>query len=371
MLAFVGRSPRGERAGTTVARSVTLFCLSCLFAACAPSEAEVDGREGEAEVELSEDTRALTSGVDASYADTRYPFVLVGGAFAFDQALFVDYWFGIAERMRAAGADVYVTDLSSAQSNEVRCEELFGDVERILALTGAPKINLIAHSQGAIAARYVAGVWPEVVASVTSVHGMNQGTHVSEELRAAFPEHGFIYPWANLAASILFQGLELFSSFGRDGDYDSPSRLFTPQTLTQLSKAADRKNYPAFNARFPLGMPRNDCMKVDDGRSGDRGFQGREVDGGIYFYSWMGNEAFTGALDPLDQVLIRFFSFFMPSDYAWDGLVPQCGSNLGKVIRNDYPLNHGDAINQVLGNAPLDVPSLYVKHANFLKQKGL
>ena len=313
----------------------------------------------------------LTNAQDATYADTRYPIVLVGGAFAFDRAMFVDYWFGISERLREAGADVYVTDLSSGQSNEVRCEELFEDVERILALTGAPKLNLIAHSQGAPAARYVAGVWPEVVASVTSVHGMNQGTHVSEKLTEAFPEHGFIYPLANLAASMLLQGLELFSSLQKDGDYDSPNRVLTAQSLTAMAKAADRKNYPAFNARVPAGMPRQDCMKVDDGISGDHGFQGAEVENGIRFYSWMGNEAFTGVLDPLDQVLIRFFSFFMPRDYAWDGLVPQCGANLGKVIRNDYPLNHGDAINQVLGNVPVDVPSLFTKHANFLMRQGL
>jgi triacylglycerol lipase len=346
---------------------MTLFCL---LAACEPSE-QTDQQEDDSE-ELAHEVSSLSTSVDGRYADTRYPIVLVGGAFAFDRALFVDYWFGIAERLRAAGADVYVTDLSSAQSNEVRCEELFEDVERILTLTGAPKINLIAHSQGAIAARYVAGVWPEVVASVTSVHGMNQGTHVAEKLMATFPDKGVVFSLANIAASALFQSLEMFSALESDGGYDSGAlRALTPQSLAVLSKAADRKNYPAFNARFPLGMPKNDCMKVNDGLSGDRGYQGQEVENGIRFYSWMGNQAITETLDPLDQVLIRFFSFFMPSDFVWDGVVPQCGANLGKVIRNDYPLNHGDAINQVLGNAPLDVPSLYVKHANFLMQKGL
>jgi triacylglycerol lipase len=347
---------------------MAVVIFSCVFgSAClAP-----DQPGGEPEPELAEQVSELTNTQDASYADTRYPIVLVGGAFAFDRALFVDYWFGIAERLRGSGAEVYVTDLSSAQSNEVRCEELYEDVERILALTGAPKINLIAHSQGVIAARYVAGVWPEVVASVTSVHGMNQGTHVAERLMEAFPEHGFIFPLANIAASLLFQGLELFSSLQKDGDYDSPSRMLTAQSLTRLSKAADRKNYPAFNARFPAGMPRVDCMKFDDGLHGDGGFQGAESENGIRFYSWMGDEAFTELADPMDQVLIRFFSFFMPRDYVWDGLVPQCGAALGKVIRNDYPLNHADAINQVLATTPFDVPSLYAKHANFLMQQGL
>jgi triacylglycerol lipase len=344
--------------------------MALLFAGCAPLGPDAELEDG-LEEELVEGEQALSATPTDDYARTRYPIVLVGGAFAFDRVLLADYWFGISEALREAGARVYVTDLSSAQSNEVRCEELFEDVERILALTGAEKINIVAHSQGAIAARYVAGVWPEVVASVTSVHGMNQGTHVAEELMEAFPERGFVYPMANFAASLLFSGLELFSSWANDGDYGSPSRVLTAQTLTQLSKAADRKNYAAFNALFPAGMPRQDCMKVHDGVRGDQGFQGRELENGIRFYSWMGTAVYTTSFDPLDQVIIRFLSFFMAREFAWDGMVPQCGANLGKVIRNDYPLNHGDAINQVFGSTPVDVPTLYLKHANLLANQGL
>jgi triacylglycerol lipase len=355
---FACRSPRG---GLSVLSCIVVACFA--LSGCGSKELEADEDEPTAQ-----STYALES---TDYARTRYPIILVGGAFAFDQAMFVDYWYGISDRLRSNGAAVYVTALSSAQSNELRNEELLADVQRVLAITGAAKVNIIAHSQGVISARYVAGIMPEAVASVTSAHGMNQGTHVSEKLTSAFPEHGVPFFLANLASSVLFTGLELFATFQKDGDYDSPSHVLTPQTLTKLAQAADRKNYPAFNAYFPAGMPRRDCMQVSDGVRGDQGFQGAEVENGIHFYSWTGTDAFTSLIDPLDQGLFRFFWFFMPGDYVWDGLVPQCGANLGKVIRNDYPLNHGDAINQLLGTTPLDVPSIYVKHANFLKNQGL
>ena len=48
--------------------------------------------------------------------------------------------------------------------------------------------------------------------------------------------------------------------------------------------------------------------------------------------------------------------------------------NILQSIRRlfDWIYNLGfDAINHLLGDAPLDVPSIYVKHANFLKNAGL
>jgi triacylglycerol lipase len=95
----------------------------------------------------------------ADYAKTRYPIVMVPGAFAFDNVLgVVDYWYGITDELRRQGAEVYVTNLSSSASNIRRGEELLEDIRKIRALTGASRVNLIAHSQGGPAARYVASL---------------------------------------------------------------------------------------------------------------------------------------------------------------------------------------------------------------------
>ncbi|VEB43459.1 Lactonizing lipase precursor [Chromobacterium violaceum] len=67
-----------------------------------------------------------------------------------------------------------MAEVSATGSNETRGEQLLQQVRRILAITGAQKVNLIGHSQGAPTARYVAGVRPDLVASVTTVGGVNK-----------------------------------------------------------------------------------------------------------------------------------------------------------------------------------------------------
>ena len=59
--------------------------------------------------------------------------------------------------------------------------------------------------------------------------------------------------------------------------------------------------------------------------------------------------------------------------FATDGLVPVCAAHWGKVVRDDFPWNHLDEVNQVLGlrGSGPDPVAFYVSQANRLKGKGL
>ena len=94
-------------------------------------------------------------GKDKSYADTRYPIVLVGGIIAFDEIAGLDYFYGIADDMRDYGADVYESNVSAMQSNEFRGEELITQIENYLAVTGAvrPHAPTIEAARGRIRRR--------------------------------------------------------------------------------------------------------------------------------------------------------------------------------------------------------------------------
>jgi len=117
------------------------------------------------------------------YTQTRYPIVRVHGLFGFDSAAGVDYWYRIPEELRQGGAEGYVTQGSAAEDTEVRGEQRARQVEDILATTGAGKVNLIGHSHGGPTARYVASVYPQMVASVSSVGGVNWGARMADVLQ--------------------------------------------------------------------------------------------------------------------------------------------------------------------------------------------
>ena len=59
---------------------------------------------------------------------------------------------------------------------------------------------------------------------------------------------------------------------------------------------------------------------------------------------------------------------------ANDGLVERCSSRWGVVLRDDYPWNHMDQVNQTFGMRGWGTPdpvAFYRSHANRLKLLGL
>lgn len=321
---------------------------------------------------------------EPTFAKTKYPIVMVGGAFAFDSAMGIDYWYGITDALREQGAEVYVTNLSSAELNEVRGEELVYDIEQILALTGAEKVNLIAHSQGALASRFAANDErvSDSIASVSTSHGMNKGTHFSEGFRGAVEEGSTIEKLGVPLINFVFNTLELLSAKddATDGDYDSPTR--GQQDLLRLADATNREKVALYAAEFTdmSVMPTQDCMAVDNGEQGevDPSLYGQTESNNTKYYSWGGGKYSTNVLDPLDSMLVPIFGLFVPEykeegGFQWDGLVPVCGQAIGKVVKLDYNANHFDAINQLmgLGSWKLNIPAIYTKHANMLAQQGL
>ncbi len=291
---------------------------------------------------------ALLQGAHAGTStQTRYPIVLVHGLFGFDSALGVDYFYGIPEALRRDGAKVYVAQVSAANSTEVRGEQLLAQVKNILALTGAPKVNLIGHSHGGPTTRYVAGVAPQLVASVTSVGGVNRGSRVADIVRGVAPAGSVSESVANAAAKALVTLINLAS-----GGTSLPQ--MPTAALDSLTTAGSAK----FNQRFPAGVPASGC--------GD----GAESVNGVRYYSWTGTKTLTNVFDVSDAPLAVLGFVFGEAN---DGLVSACSARLGKHL-GDYSQNHLDEVNQVLGLRDwfaTDPVTVYRQHANRLKNQGL
>jgi triacylglycerol lipase len=282
-------------------------------------------------------TQAATSTPTSTYAATKYPIVLVHGFMGFKDILGVDYFYQVPDNLRKSGAKVYVAAVSEVNSSSVRGEQLLKQMRAWAAADGVKKFNLIGHSQGGPTSRYVAGVAPDLVASVTTVGSPSVITD------AQASEGGINQVVTNYASIV--------QSFGTFVAWISGHQDL-PQDVSALKIKEELDDYAV---RFPAGMPTRYCgegaNKVKD----------------IYYFSVAGQGVKTNAWDVSDLAMV---SASEPSD----GAVIACGAHFGKVIRDDFPWNHIDEMNHVFGligkGAP-DPVQFYVGQANRLKLLGL
>ncbi|TPG66838.1 lipase family alpha/beta hydrolase [Pseudomonas arsenicoxydans] len=289
-------------------------------------------------------------------ATTQYPILLIHGLFGFDRIGKIELFHDVKQSLRSAGARVFIPHLSATHSNEVRGDQLLAQIERVLEGTGASKVNLIGHSQGALAARYAAAIAPHAVASVTSVSGPNHGSELADFLRKALtpgrlPEHV-----AATVATLFADFVSLLSG-----------NQYLPQNAVAALNALTTEGVGAFNDKYPQGLPKT------------WGGKGREVVNGVRYYSWSGTLQGTlldeglKALDPLHGFLRAFSHYFTTEAEQNDGLVGRYSSHLGKVIRSDYPLDHLNSLGHIggLNRKAIDPVALYVQHAERLRNAGL
>ena len=294
-------------------------------------------------------TVAGTGSVTSSYAQTRYPVLLANGLFGFSAIGPIDYWYGIPQAMNAQGAKVFETAEASGQSNLVRGEQLLAQARMVMAITGATKVNLIGHSQGGPSVRYVGGVAPGIVASVTTIGSPNFGTPVADDVAGLSTALGPL-PTSVIAGAInaVFTVVDLLEGASYHQDV-----LGGLSSLTTSGMAA-------FNTQFPAGAPTSNCGQGPN-----------KASNGVYYYSWGGTGHFTNLLDPSDAGL-ALTALLIPGDN--DDLVPKCSNHWGLSIRDNYNMNHLDEVNQVLGlvspfeSSPV---TLMLNQANRLKLAGM
>ncbi|PIE40762.1 MAG: lipase [Gammaproteobacteria bacterium] len=286
--------------------------------------------------------------------NTQYPIVLVHGLSGFEQILFVEYFHGIPSELRDGNAKVYTPNLSSWNGIEVRGEQLVDYIQNhVLPDSGASKVNLIGHSMGSPTSRYVASVYPEIVASVTSVHGANSGSHFSDFMMyQLLPEDSPLYDlYIDITDGLL-------STFGSIIDFLSSGEHYE-QDAFQATWDLSSEGAAAFNEKYPEGQPTSDCSS------------GAEEVNGIRYYSWGGIGGITNIFDPLDYAM-TFIGQATANGADTDGLVGRCEQMWGNVLRDDYNHNHTDGSNLLFGMTGFtDAKDIYENHANRLRSIGL
>lgn len=187
---------------------------------------------------------------NAQYAKTQYPIVLAHGLFGFGSIVGVDYFYQIAPDLARNGANTWETRVSPMHSSEIRGEQTLSQVEEILAITGKAKVNLIGHSHGGQSVRYVAGVVPNKVSSVTTIGSGNKGAKIADTLEGVLIG-GILEKPARAVFDLLVSPVITFAS-GLDPQvfpFDAKAGLQALGTKSSLE----------FNQRFPNGVPTSSC----------------------------------------------------------------------------------------------------------------
>ena len=289
----------------------------------------------------------------AGYTQTRYPIVLVHGLLGFDKIGPVEYFYGITSSLRKDGAKVYVVQVSAANSTEVRGEQLLSQIKQIVAATGAGKVNLIGHSHGSPTSRYAASIRPDLVASVTSVGGVNKGTPVADLVLG-------VAPAGSVSRTILEKAINGLGTVISVLSGGSGLQQVSIEAAKSLSTAGTLK----FNATHPQGVPTSAC--------GEGAYSVTKGVNKVSYYSWSGAKSLTNFLDISDPALALTSLAFAGAKN--DGLVGSCSSRLGRVIRDDYAMNHLDEVNQFIGLVNLFETSpvtVFRQQANRLMLAGM
>ncbi len=290
---------------------------------------------------------------------TQYPLVLVPGMLGFVRAGFYPYWFGIVPALRKGGAQVFPVQVSPLHSSEVRGEQLLTIIEDICRRTGAARVNLIGHSQGALSARYAAARRPARVASVTSVAGPNHGSELADHLQCTAPGDS---PQGRMLRAVL-HALAVVLGWLETGW----RRERLPVDVHASHQSLTSAGVALFNQAYPQGLP--DTW----------GGEGAHEVNGVRYYSWSGTlqpgltDRGRNRFDGSNRFCRLFARSFVREKGQCDGMVGRFSSHLGQVIGDDYPLDHLDIVNQQFGavGRGAEPVRLFTEHAARLKAAGL
>lgn len=307
-------------------RWATLLVLGLTLAACDdvdPDDVINGGGDG--------------NGDPAPAGEQAYPIVLCHGFFGFEDFAgldFVNYFWGVRDDLLEAGEPlVFTPAVDPFDDSEVRGAQLLAHVERIVAETGFAKVNLVAHSQGGLDARFVAHFRPDLVASVTTISTPHRGTRLAD-LALGLTDHGPVP--GLLDALVRLIGRPLWSAAGDDTSVTSAMR--------QLSTAGAA----AFNAAYPdaAGVAYYSLAGRTDWH---RGGEICAVDDAPPFIVRWADER-----DPVDALFLitePLLDGGLFDPIPNDGLVTVASARWGRFL-GCIPADHIDEMGQLLGDRP-------------------
>ncbi|MFO0674932.1 MAG: triacylglycerol lipase [Polyangiaceae bacterium] len=164
-----------ERFGTLAALVGALSAVAC---GASPER----GSEGD-----SDPTVATSEGATTKTKPAKHPIVLAHG---FNASPSNEWGFHrTAAALRSDGNTVVEASVEPFASVRVRAKSLAAEVDRVLAASGAAKVNILAHSMGGLDARVLVGDlgYADRVASITTISTPHRGSAVADAALSVVP----------------------------------------------------------------------------------------------------------------------------------------------------------------------------------------
>lgn len=119
---------------------------------------------------------------------TKYPIMLVHGM-GYRDRKYLNYWGRIPKRLEQNGAEIFYGNQDANATIEENARQLEKRLDEILEITGAEKVNIIAHSKGGLEARYLISTLKrnEQIASLSTISTPHNGSVTVKKL-LEFPE---------------------------------------------------------------------------------------------------------------------------------------------------------------------------------------
>jgi triacylglycerol lipase len=302
---------------TALLAAVSTVAISLLMGCSAPADAGSDGTD-----ETGDALSAATPlGATPAGRPTRYPLVLAHG-FMGSANGFGGFHALIGDGLSADGHTVYRGSVAPFGMVHERALMLARDVDRALLETGAPKVNIVAHSMGGLDARELVSIlgYGDRVASVTTISTPHRGSAVADVgLKLISGEHD--------------EALDAFANAIGKTYSDVAEDAHVLAALADMAEA----NAPAFNEAHP-----------DDPR--------------VYYQSWAGVSsvlgipnakdlgacdgellAHAGRSDRMNGILVPNAAFVAHGSLSNDGLVLVSSAKWG-TFRGCVPADHADEI---------------------------
>ena len=159
---------------------------------------------------------------------TKYPILLVHGVF-FRDTKFFNYWGRIPKELETNGATIYYGNHPSAASVADSAEFLKNQILKVLAETGAEKVNIIAHSKGGLDCRYAIsnlGI-ADKVASLTTINTPHNGCLFADCLLNKIS--------ADIKNKVANTYNSALKKFGEDADFLAAVSDLTDSALKELN----------------------------------------------------------------------------------------------------------------------------------------